>query len=247
MKILNKIVWDIKEPTNLNDIWYDNKKLHIYKEGKWESITENSDINFDEVIPDAPSRRFPILYYIKQDLTNVQKEQVLYNLGLFDSINSIANKVDKVEGKGLSSNDFTNAYKGALDGLDEALSGKQDTIADLDVIRSKANSALQEVPDGYVKEEDVSTINGQSILNGGNIEIQGSGLVGEVVSSTEPTASFPQVLYIEQTLTEEQKSVARMNIGVDTYVAEVVADKVDATYVNNAIASAITNVLNTEV
>lgn len=34
----------------------------------------------------------------------------------------IANKVDKVEGKGLSSNDFTNSYKSKLDGLTNSLS-----------------------------------------------------------------------------------------------------------------------------
>lgn len=35
---------------------------------------------------------------------------------------SIANKVDKVEGKGLSTNDFTNSYKDKLDGLKYSLS-----------------------------------------------------------------------------------------------------------------------------
>ena len=37
---------------------------------------------------------------------------------------SLANKVDKVEGKGLSTNDFTNNYKGKLDALNQNLSNK---------------------------------------------------------------------------------------------------------------------------
>ena len=37
---------------------------------------------------------------------------------------SLANKVDKVEGKGLSTNDFTNNYKSKLDALNQNLSNK---------------------------------------------------------------------------------------------------------------------------
>lgn len=39
-----------------------------------------------------------------------------------DQLAQIANKIDKVEGKGLSSNDFTNSYKSKLDGLKNSLS-----------------------------------------------------------------------------------------------------------------------------
>lgn len=39
-----------------------------------------------------------------------------------DQLAQIANKVDKVGGKGLSSNDFTNSYKSKLDGLKNSLS-----------------------------------------------------------------------------------------------------------------------------
>lgn len=39
-----------------------------------------------------------------------------------DQLAQIANKVDKVEGKELSSNDFTNSYKSKLDGLNNSLS-----------------------------------------------------------------------------------------------------------------------------
>lgn len=66
-----------------------------------------------------------------------------------------SSKVDKVTGKGLSSNDFTNILKNKLDGLSnyddtdvksdiqDLQTGKQDVINDLSNIRSKSNSALQ--------------------------------------------------------------------------------------------------------
>lgn len=44
------------------------------------------------------------------------------------AIGSIGDKVDKVTGKGLSTNDFTNAYKSQLDSLDTNLGGKVDKV-----------------------------------------------------------------------------------------------------------------------
>ena len=41
----------------------------------------------------------------------------------------LTNKVDKVSGKGLSTNDFTSAYKAKLDNLDTNLSGKVDKVS----------------------------------------------------------------------------------------------------------------------
>lgn len=45
-----------------------------------------------------------------------------------DQLAQIANKVDKVEGKGLSTNDFTTAYKNKLDGLNNSLSFVSKTL-----------------------------------------------------------------------------------------------------------------------
>ena len=44
------------------------------------------------------------------------------------AISSIDGKVDKVTGKGLSTNDFTNTYKSQLDSLDSNLNGKVDKV-----------------------------------------------------------------------------------------------------------------------
>lgn len=64
----------------------------------------------------------------------------------------ISGKVDKVEGKGLSTNDYTTAEKEKLAGID--MSEKQDTL---------------------VSGKNIKTINNQSLLGSGNITIQGGG------------------------------------------------------------------------
>ena len=49
--------------------------------------------------------------------------------GVWEKIKAaLSKKVDKVSGKGLSTNDFTNNYKSKLDGLDGALSRKVDKV-----------------------------------------------------------------------------------------------------------------------
>ena len=53
-------------------------------------------------------------------------------------------KVDKITGKGLSQNDFTDAYKADLDGLDTALDGKAD-VEDLTAAQSQLNSLNDEL------------------------------------------------------------------------------------------------------
>lgn len=75
-------------------------------------------------------------------------------------------KVDKVEGMGLSSNDYTTEDKNKLAGLEnyndsavlEAIADKQDVISDLDAIRSGAAAgatAIQSIPDTYATKQYV--------------------------------------------------------------------------------------------
>lgn len=54
-------------------------------------------------------------------------------------------KVDKVTGKGLSKNDYTDADKAIVEGVTSALAGKQDTISDLATIRSGASAGSTSV------------------------------------------------------------------------------------------------------
>lgn len=110
-------------------------------------------------------------------------------------LDSVKDKEDKEEGKGLSSNDFTDEDKEKLDGLenydDSELSRKltelsaevgkkQNTITDLENIRSgaeKGATALQSVPDTYATKDYVD----QKVGQGGG----GSGQGG---STTDLTA-----------------------------------------------------------
>ena len=71
-----------------------------------------------------------------------------------------------------------------------AIAGKQDTISDLQTIRSKANSALQE-------HQTIKTINGESLVGDGDITISTDGmtdaqkamLYGKLTISTEEPAT----------------------------------------------------------
>lgn len=86
----------------------------------------------------------------------------------------LSTKVDKVSGKGLSSNDYTTTEKQKLAGLknyddtgvkasianvETAVKGKQDIISDLESIRSgaeKGATALQGVPSEYITETELA-------------------------------------------------------------------------------------------
>lgn len=76
----------------------------------------------------------------------------------------LGNKVDKVSGKGLSTNDFTDEYKGKIDSTTEALDSKLDTslkgansgLAELDengkVPSSQLPGFVDDVIEGYLSE-----------------------------------------------------------------------------------------------
>ena len=112
----------------------------------------------------------------------------------------------------------------------------QSTLLDVIPTVGAVYNALQEKQDTLKSGESIKTVNGESLLGSGNIVIEGGGesyddtqlkaalskkIEGKVVSTTEPTAEFPQVLYVPQTLTEEQKEQARENIGVNTKLTEL--------------------------
>ena len=66
--------------------------------------------------------------------------------------NSLQNKVDKVEGKGLSSNDFTNEYKNKIDNMNNLIQLKSITVqfenlTDEDTTNKVTVQAV--IPNGY--------------------------------------------------------------------------------------------------
>ena len=105
---------------------------------------------------------------------------------------ALNNKVDKVSGKGLSTNDYTSAEKNKLASLQnyddtqvkKLISQKQDIITDLASIRegaAKGATALQShqdisgKQDKLVSGKNIKTINGEDILGSGDITIKGGG------------------------------------------------------------------------
>lgn len=77
--------------------------------------------------------------------------------------NALTNKVDKVSGKGLSTEDFTTSLKVKL----ESLENYDDTII---------SNEIADKQDKLVDGESIKTINGNNILGSGNIEIKGNNI-----------------------------------------------------------------------
>lgn len=219
------------------------------------------------------------------------------NLGLLDT-----QKVDKVNGKQLSTEDFTSALKTKLEGLnnyddtaiqnavnslttqintlvsgdasvaiesfneiiaflngvedsenldsiiasiEQQIAGKQDTISDLDTIRSGASK-------GDTAIQEVKTINGQSIVGKGNITIEGGGSIDSELSATSENPVQNKVIYenlygMNQQYIQMYEEQNRVFTNAINNVNTELLKKVDQSYVDNAIANAITTTLNTAV
>jgi hypothetical protein len=126
-------------------------------------------------------------------LNKIKVEDTLYDIEDTKARNGLINKVEKVEGKQLSTNDFTKEYKEKLDGL----SNYDDTE-----LRNK----LGDKQDNLVSGQNIKTINGESILGIGDIEIQG-GTSGD-------TADFEVLIDFttEQTVAEFQVPIGNAEI-----------------------------------
>ena len=109
MTKLESIVVSNTEPNSKNVLWYDNKRLLIFSNGHWSPIVDLDDIDVDNL----------------PGVSNLQEALKSLNI-------KVDNKVDKVEGKGLSTNDYTDREKSRLSTLptatelDAALDAKLD-------------------------------------------------------------------------------------------------------------------------
>ena len=113
----------------------------------------------------------------------------------------LSNYVEKVEGKGLSTNDFTDTYKGKLDNLDTSLGAKQDTLTfDNTPTANSSNpvksggvkSALDEKQATLVSGTNIKTINNTSILGEGNIDTTDS----SKLDKSAGVANAGKVMYV---------------------------------------------------
>ena len=129
-----------------------------------ETDNENGDVVIDSIEFDSEVTLAPLGYAGAVEVDDQMSD---------DSENPVQNKVVK-------------AY------VDDAVAGKQDTISDLDTIRSgaeKGATALQSVPDEYVTEADFKTINGQPIIGSGDLEIKAGVSEDDIISNEKITAA----------------------------------------------------------
>lgn len=110
---------------------------------------------------------------------------------------SLSGKVDKVDGKGLSTNDYDATAKAKVDAIpadpkytdtvydDTALAGRVSTI-------ESKESGWDAKQDALESGTNIKTVNGESLLGSGNIEIQGGGGEENVIEAiTMNGASVP--------------------------------------------------------
>lgn len=101
--------------------------------------------------------------------------------GFLTEHQDISGKVDKVEGKSLSTNDFTTEDKNKLD----SLANYDDTD-----LKNKINNKQDKLTSG----SNIKTINGNSILGEGNIEIEGTGgITSTAITSIQVVDTLPEI------------------------------------------------------
>ena len=108
----------------------------IGERAKSTDVTAQIQAAIDGLINGAPAT-YDTLKEIADYLATHQDEYVAL-------VQTVAGKVDKVEGKGLSTNDFTDTYKAMLDGLGSLASKNSVSEADLDVTLAKKVNAAAE-------------------------------------------------------------------------------------------------------
>lgn len=87
-----------------------------------------------EIVANAPED-FDTLKEISDWITGHEDSAAAMNSAIVTNTNALNDKVDKVTGKQLSTNDFTNADKSKLDGLPQIV--KLDSMADFENITEK--------------------------------------------------------------------------------------------------------------
>lgn len=93
------------------------------------------------------------------DFLGITKDGINYNVKDETARAALEDKVDKITGKGLSTNDYTNADKAVVDGVTTALAGKVDTssvgsangVAELDANGKVPSSQLPSYVDDVLE------------------------------------------------------------------------------------------------
>ena len=149
MKILNKFIWSKKEPSNKNDIWFDGSTWRMYTEEAWQSFTLPVDAA-DEVTK------------MLENASEVYQEKLNAGYGIIIEGNTISvddsNVWEAIET--IQQNKVEQTQLNDYVPLDRWASTSQVLIENI----SELNSTK-------LNKTDVATINGQSLIEGGDIVI----------------------------------------------------------------------------
>ncbi|MDE7363335.1 MAG: hypothetical protein K2N27_00380, partial [Ruminococcus sp.] len=100
-----------------------------------------------EIVADAPED-FDTLKELSDWIESHEDSATAMNTAIAANTTAIMTKVDKVSGKGLSTNDFTNADKSKLDGLENY----DDTDVKDDIAESKSQATINMTTLGYQRK-----------------------------------------------------------------------------------------------
>ena len=129
------------------------------------------------------------------DLTNTPTNvsEFTNDAGYLTSHQDISGKVDKETGKGLSTNDFTNAYKNNVDSNTSARHTHSNKSV-LDGIVSTDITNWNSKQPALVSGSNIKTINGNSVLGNGDITVEeGASLVKYIVTDSMTQSELNEV------------------------------------------------------
>lgn len=183
-----------------------NSVVKIWDHGKWVTVNEagsvSGDIIIDTEMSDS-SLNAIANKTVKEYIDGVESKTDASILSLNEG------KVDKEQGKGLSTNDYTDIDKAKLDKMPTKVSDLENdstyqTKANLDTalesyaktndVNSKNASqdeAIQGKQDKLVSGTNIKTVNNQSLLGEGNISIEGGGGSIAVDNALSTTSENP--------------------------------------------------------
>ena len=176
MKILNKFIWSKKEPSNKNDIWFDGSTWRMYTEEAWQSFTLPVDAadkvakvieNASEVYQEKLNAGYGII--IEGNTISVDDSILYDDSDVWETIETLQqNKVEQTQ-----LNDYVP--------LDRWASTSQVLIENI----SELNSTK-------LNKTDVATINGQSLIEGGNIVIDNTEIKQQIIELFDKTLQGKQ-------------------------------------------------------
>ena len=158
-----------------------------------------------------------------------------------DYVNSkVDGKVDKVSGKGLSTNDYTNNDKQKLAGIAEG--AEKNVQSDWNVTDSSSDAFIKNKPTIPAAVTETTVSGWGFTKNTGTYSKPSGGIPKSDLASAVQTS-----LGKADTALQEERYKGTISAVDATGEVDEVGDYVTKTYVDGAIASAITNALNTEV